>query len=90
MLNAIKSIETLIKSISPTKLKGKDRYETAENYSIAGLVTGVVMLSLGLGLNIVSTKGLPTILAMMGALVSFSFTVILILVWLLKEILGKE
>ncbi len=70
-------------------LKGKDRYETAENYSIAFIVFGAVMLSLGIGLTIFSTKGIPAIMAMMGALISFLSTVALIFVWLAKELFGE-
>jgi len=70
-------------------LKGKDRYETAENYSISVIVVGAVMLSLGIGLTIFNTKGISAILAMMGALVSFVATVALIFVWLAKEIFGE-
>lgn len=68
-----------------SRLKGKDRFETIENYSIALIFLGAVMLSIGIGLNIISTKGLGTISAMLGALLSFLSTVSLIAVWTLKE-----
>lgn len=70
-------------------LKGKDRYETAENYSIAVIVFGAVMLSLGTGLTIFSTKGISVVMAMIGALVSFLATVALIFVWLAQEMFGE-
>ncbi|MBI1978621.1 MAG: hypothetical protein HYS62_01000 [Candidatus Aenigmarchaeota archaeon] len=68
-----------------SRLKGKNKFETIENYSIASIFLGVAMLSVGLGLNIISTKGITVILAMVGALISFVSTVVMILAWLVKE-----
>ena len=68
-----------------SKLKGKDMLETAENYSILFIFIGALVLSSGIGLNIISTKGFSAILAMFGALVSFLSTVSLIVVWVIKE-----
>ena len=75
--------------LSFSKLKGKDKFETAENFCILFIFIGAVIFSLSLGLNIISTKGFPVILSMLGALVSFLSTVGLILVWLVKEFLEK-
>jgi hypothetical protein len=72
------------------KIKGKNRYETAENVSIAGIVLGALMLSAGMGLTAISTKGLPAILSMLGSVVFFVFTVVLIGIWLVKEIFSPE
>lgn len=69
-------------------LKGKTKLDTAERISIFLIFCGVCLLSFGIGLNIFSTTGMPTILAMMGAFVSFVATVVLIFIWLLKDILG--
>jgi len=77
-----------IKNIG-ARLKGETKYDTAENYCIAGVILGTVMVSLGILLNIVSTQGITAIIAMLGALLSFASTVVLIFVWLLKEFLGK-
>ena len=70
-------------------LKGKTRYEKAENYCIMILIVGAVMLTTGIGLTIISTKGIPAILAMLGSFISFSATVALIFVWLFKELQGE-
>jgi len=70
------------------KLKGKDKFETAENYSILSILVGVAILSVGIGLTILTPRGLPAILAMLGSLITFVSTVALILVWLAKEFLG--
>ncbi len=70
-------------------LKGEDKFETLENYSIALIVFGAVVLSIGIGLTIITPKGIPAILAMFGSLVSFLATVALIFVWLLKEMSGE-
>jgi len=70
-------------------LKGENKYETAENYSIAVLVMGAAVLAAGMLLNVLSTRGMSAILSMFGALISFVGTVALIFVWLLKEFFGE-
>lgn len=67
------------------KLKGKDRLETIENYSIFFIFIGAIAFSAGIILGIASTKGFSAILAMLGALVSFLSTVSLIAVWVMRE-----
>lgn len=67
------------------KLKGKDKFETAENLSILFIVIGAAVLSLGIGLTILSPKGISAILAMLGSFISFISTIVLILIWLIKE-----
>ena len=71
------------------KLKGKDKYETLENCSILFIVIGAIMLSSGIGLTVISPKGFPAILAMLGSLIAFLATVALIFVWLAKELFGE-
>jgi len=68
-----------------SKLKGTDKLATVENYSILFIFIGALVLSSGIGLNLINTKGFSTILAMLGALISFLSTVSLIIVWVLKE-----
>lgn len=68
-----------------SRLKGKDKLETAENYSIAVVFIGAMILSTGIGINIISTKGSSAVLAMLGALVSFIATIALISVWVIRE-----
>ena len=70
------------------KLKGENRYETMENYCLAGVVVGTFILSIGILSTVISTKGITAVIAMLGALLSFSSTVALIFVWLLKELKG--
>lgn len=69
-------------------LKGENKFEILENYSIFSIFVGAFILSLGIGLTIITPKGIPAILAMLGAFISFVSTVALILVWLAKEIFG--
>lgn len=71
------------------KIRGKNKLETAENASIVFILVGALMLSAGIGLNIFATKGFPTILAMLGSFITFAFTIILILIWLMKEFKGE-
>ncbi len=74
-----------MKIITLPILKGKDKLETAENYSILFIFIGSIILSTGIGLNILNTRGVSAILAMLGALTSFLATIGLIIVWVLKE-----
>jgi hypothetical protein len=69
-------------------LKSKNKYEKAEGYCILILVAGGLILSLGIGLTIINTKGISAILAMSGALISFLATIGLIVVWLIQELIG--
>jgi len=70
--------------------KGKDRYETAENYSIAGVLAGAALFAAGVGLTIISPAGIPTIVAMLGAIVAFASSVAMVFVWLAKDLFGRE
>lgn len=67
------------------KLKGNDRFGTLENYSILFIFIGAIILSTGIGLNVLNPKGLSAVLAMLGSLIAFISTIALILVWLIKE-----
>lgn len=67
------------------KLKTKDKYETLENYSLLVIFASGVIMSLGIALTAISTTGLPAIMSMLGGLVAFLGTVLLIFIWLIKE-----
>lgn len=71
-------------------LKGKTLYEKIEDYCMIFLIVGAIMLSVGIGLTVISAKGVSAILAMLGSLISFLATVALIFVWICKELQGKE
>jgi len=64
-------------------LGGRDR---VENLLIIGLIVSTVILSVGMGLTIVSPKGIAAILAMLGGFLIFVFTVSLVFFWLIKEL----
>ena len=70
-------------------LKSKDKLERLEGYSILFLVVGSVILSLGIGLSILNSKGISAITAMVGALIAFISTVALIVTWFIKDIKGE-
>lgn len=70
------------------KIKGKDRYETIENYSIVAIAVGVLILTAGFLLSILNPKGISAILLMLGSFVSFVSTVILVFIWFVKEFKG--
>lgn len=72
------------------RLKGKSMLDTAENWSVLFLVVGAVALSVGIGLTVVSPQGVPAIVSMAGALLSFLSTAALIVIWVVKEIFTRE
>jgi len=80
----LKSVVDTFKEM--VEVKGKKKIDIVENYSILGLIGSAFLLSLGIGLSGLISKGFPVILAMGGALLSFLFTIVLIFVWLIKEL----
>ena len=71
------------------KLKSKDKLERVEGYCILFLLIGSVVLSLGIGLSILNSKGISAITAMIGALIAFISTVALIVTWFIKDLKGE-
>ncbi len=67
------------------KFKGHDRYSTIENIFILVIIIGTVLLVSGIGLSIVSPKGIPAAIAMLGSFLIFVFSVLLILMWFFFE-----
>lgn len=70
-------------------LKSGNKYERAESYCIAFLIVGSIILSSGIGLTVITPKGIPAILAMLGSLIAFLSTIALVFVWLVQEFLGE-
>jgi len=68
-------------------LKAETKYEKYENLMMLLLIIGASMLSVGIGLSILSPKGISAILAMFGSFLAFISTVGLIIVWTIKEML---
>jgi hypothetical protein len=66
-------------------LKGSDKYETAENLSLLGVLIGALLLSAGIGLTVISSKGFPVVITMMGSLIAFLSTIILIFMWVIRD-----
>jgi len=67
------------------KIKGANRLETAENICILFIISSAVLLSIGIGSTAVTTRGLPAVLSMLGAVAAFTSTVALVFIWLAKE-----
>jgi uncharacterized membrane protein len=66
------------------KMKGKDKTETVENFSILFILIGAVVLSFGIGLSVVSQR-MSFIFSVAGAWIALIFTVVLIFTWVAKE-----
>ncbi|MBD3155880.1 MAG: hypothetical protein GF368_04460 [Candidatus Aenigmarchaeota archaeon] len=67
------------------QLKSENNLEKAEGLCILSLFASGLILSFGIGLSILNTKGISAILAMLGSLFTFLSTLALIIVWLIKE-----
>lgn len=70
-------------------LKNGSKYERAEGYCIVVLLIGAIMLSAGIGLNVIGTKGISAVFAMLGSFIAFLATIALILTWLVQELFGE-
>jgi len=71
--------------LSLDKIKGSNMLETVENICILFIITGAIVLSIGIGSTAITTQGLPAIVSMLGAVITFSFTIALVFTWLIKE-----
>jgi hypothetical protein len=69
-------------------LKGKDIFDTVENFSILSICIGALGLSVGIGLAILNPQGFSAVLAMAGALIAFISVVVLVFAWLAKDLFG--
>ena len=74
--------EELVKMLN---LKSKKKIDRVEGFCIIFLLAGSLILSLGIVLSILNSKGISAILAMFGSLVAFISTVALVLVWFVKD-----
>ncbi len=72
-------------SLSMIKIKGATRLETVENICIVFIIVGAVILSIGIGSTAITTKGLPAIVSMLGAVITFSSTIAWVFTWIVKE-----
>ena len=71
-------------------LKGESRMETLENYSIVGVIVGALIFSMGVGLTVIVSEGIPVIITMLGAVLSFISSASVVVVLFFREALGKE
>ena len=67
----------------------KGKYEKVERILVYATFGGAVLLAVGIGLSILTPKGLPAVIAMLGAFISFVSTAGLIFTWLFKELFGE-
>ncbi len=70
-------------------LKGKSRYEAAENYSMLGVVGGALLFGLGVAMSAFNPAGISAITCMAGAIVAFASAALLVFAWLARDIFGK-
>jgi len=70
--------------------KGKSMLDIIENYSFLLIFAGAVIFSTGIGLSIFNPQGFAAIVLMLGGFTAFIFTVVLIFVWLIKDLVGGK
>ncbi len=68
--------------------KPKITLQKVEDVLTMVVIGGAVMLSVGIGSTAITTRGLPAIISMLGAVVSFTSTVALVFTWAAKEFKG--
>ncbi len=66
-------------------LKGSNKIETLERWSIFLIFVGLVLFSIGTLIAIWVQQGFPVAIALFGSFITFVFTIVLILVWLLQD-----
>jgi len=71
--------------VSMPKIRGKNRFETVENFSILFIIIGSVILGSGMIISGFNQFGISAILSMLGTLIAFLSTVALVFSWLVKE-----
>jgi len=76
--------------LSVERIKGKNKSETLENLSLLGVILGAVVFSAGVGLTVVSTEGVSVVITMMGAMLSFISSMLVVGILFVREVLGKE
>jgi hypothetical protein len=65
-------------------MRGKDSMETAENFSILFILIGAVVLSVGIGLSIMSQR-MSFLFSVVGAWTALISTIVLIFIWVGRE-----
>ena len=66
-------------------LKGKDRIDTIERWTIFIIFVGLVLFSVGTFIAIFQQQGISVVIALLGSFIILIFTILLILIWLLKD-----
>lgn len=65
-------------------LHGHNKHETIERYIILGVIVGVLLAGVGIASTIFGSKGLTTMVALVGSFITFIFTVILVFYWFVR------
>lgn len=80
----LKSVLDMLKEA--IKIKGKDRWETLENFFILLLTVSSILLSIFIGFAGIYSKGWPVIGAMLSSFFIFISTLSLIFIWFVREV----
>lgn len=80
----MKSAQDMLKGL--LKIKGKDKFETAENIFILMLLTCSVLLSLFIGIAGVIPRGLPVVGIMISSFFIFISIISLVILWIIREV----
>mgnify|MGYP006977951780 CR=1 FL=1 len=80
----MKSAQGMLKEL--LKIKGKDKFETAENFFIFLLLICSISLSLFIGMAGVIPKGWPVVGIIMSSFFIFISIISLVVIWVVREV----
>ena len=80
----MKSAQGMLKEL--LKIKGKDKFETAENFFIFLLLICSISLSLFIGMAGVIPKGWPVVGIMISSFFIFISIISLVAIWVIREV----
>jgi len=80
----LKSAQGMLKEL--LKIKGKDKFETAENFFIFLLLICSISLSLFIGMAGVIPKGWPVVGIMISSFFIFISIISLVAIWVIREV----
>jgi len=80
----LKSAQGMLKEL--LKIKGKDKFETAENFFIFLLLICSISLSLFIGMAGVIPKGWPVVGIIMSSFFIFISIISLVVIWVVREV----
>ena len=80
----LRSVQGMLKEV--LRIRGKDKFETMENFFIFLLLACSVLLSLFIGMAGIIPKGLPVVGIMISSFFIFISIISLVVIWVIREV----